>query len=195
MSTEKRSKVWGNGRSDIGYVVVVAVVIWLLMNVRCSSPTSTEEDCIGLHWDEFAHTTWYIEDGDGLALERWRFYADSLVADIDHFKFENGQRVVTSRSRQLAKVYTKDMMYDYWVDGKIIKHRATELQWKTMWPSLIDPQIWTAVFDWSVYQFWCIEWSTTRTACVGNVPYCYQIQTDVPFELTYNKGWIYDEMK
>ena len=170
----------------------IALLAGLLSS--CSSPTSVEDDVTGLHWDEFAHTTWYIEEGNKLALERWKFYADSLVADIDHFTIIEGRRVVTSRSRMLARVYTKDMNYESWVDGSIRVYRATELQWKTMWPSLTDPQIWTPVFDWSVYQFWCIVWSTTRTACVGDVPYCYQIAIEKPFELIYPDGWVYDEM-
>jgi len=175
---------------------ILIIIIYVLCSlIQCSSCSTTDSNRIGLNWEEFAYTTWYIEDGDGLALERWRFYPDSLVADIDHFRIENGQRIVTGRSRQKAFVFEKNMTYEYWVDNKINTYNATELQWKTMWPSLTNPQDWAIVYDWSVYQLWCIEWSSGRTACVGDVPYCYLLQIDVPFNLTYNQGWIYDEMR
>lgn len=174
-------------------LLIISIILSVILG--CTSPVDPDKDVVGCYWKEIVGTTWYIVEGNKLGLERWVFYNDSVVADIDEFTIQNGERVVTNRKRMIAKVHTKDMHYDHYVTSNSTKvFRSTELQWKTMWPSLGDPNVWAYVFDWSVYQMWCIEWMATGTACIGDVPNCYLVTVDKPFKLTYGEGWLYDEL-
>jgi hypothetical protein len=184
---------------DLVFVAVLWLMI-LLVNLfcaSCSSPTSTKE-VIGESWNSVTGTKWYIMESDSLACERFTFYTDSVVVDIDHFShransiFDSMQ--VQYRERHVGTVYTKDKDIDYDRDGKIKTYRTTELQWKRYSQSLTDPTHWTPVYDWSVYQMWCIEYKLQGLMCFGDAPNCYEMTIVRPVKLTYVDGWLFDEL-
>ena len=164
----------------------------------CDNSTNNELEHTGEEWESMVGTTWYILEGNGLALERWQFYSDSVVVDIDHFnKYNTGitdSLVVYSREKHVARVWTKDIVIDYetHIGTKILL--CTELQWKRMVPGAINPYEWTPVYDWSVYQMWSIEWRLHGIACIGDAPNCYEMTIDKPIQPKYMEGWLYDRM-
>ena len=149
----------------------------------------------GIPWDTLNGTTWYIMESNERAVERWRFYSDSLVVDIEHFNMVNNIGVVHYREKHIGKVYFKDkeqvVTDNYYQPDTML---CTELQWKRMAPSMVDATIWTPVYDWSVYQWWWIESVNDSVALVGDAPYSYEIYKDNPVNLFYYDGWIYDRL-
>jgi len=181
--------------SKVAFASLLLALLFCFSFLSCSS-TAPEDKAVGEKWNSMAGTTWYILQGNGTALERWRFYEDSIVGDIDHFeKYSRDSCVVTYRERMKGKVYTKDDIQEFIIGGELRTYRVTELQWKRMTPSLTDPLIWTPVYDWSDYQWWSVEWRTEHTACAGDAPNCYEIQDELPVRLIYKAGWIYDKMQ
>jgi hypothetical protein len=182
-------------KSNMPFMSLLLALLLCLSFLSCSSSTAQEDDYIGENWNSMNGKIWYIIQSSGTALERWKFYTDSLVCDIDHFKkYSKDSCVVTYRERMKAKVYTKDDVQDYIVGGELRRYKVSELQWKRMTPSLTNPLIWTAVYDWSEYQWWLIERISEHTACVGDAPNCYELQDEKPVRLIYGGGWIYDEL-
>ncbi len=180
------------------------VMNYISLTLFCAflfSCSPTEPDAIGEHWDILAGTVWYNMDGNGMALNRWTFYEDSLIVETDEFYLRDyaGWKAyeVRNRRRMWAGVSHKDKVLDGLVDycyKPIGTYRCTELQWKRQWPALTGGGDWAFVYDWSVYQWWHIEYVTDTMICFGDTPNCYELTKRKPIELIYRDGFMYDKL-
>lgn len=181
--------------------VVLNIVIWTVLIVsiffvfiQCS-PTSPQQDW-GLPWDELIGTTWYVLDGDGTALNEFRFYEDSVVVVIDHFAYSSyslwDSMQVQHRTVHIGKVMRKDEITEYDSDGFKLDgmYLATELQWKRYAPGMYNPCIWTPVYDWSVYQWWYIYSISDSVLEFGDAPYYYKLTKEKPVKVKYPDGFV-----
>lgn len=175
-------------------VYLLPLFFMLLLVFSCSNPVEPD-NATGEYWDSMAGTTWYILTGSKDAMERWKFYRDSVVVDIDHFS-PGGNTFLDSmeahyRERHIGKVCTKDAEIEYWINSEARIFRCTELQWKRYTPSM---GTWTPVYSWSVYQMWCIEYVLEGLACIGDAPNCFEFSRVPLVQIKYPEGWAYDTM-
>lgn len=175
-------------------LLILSFVIFFLSSCGLYEPNPVP----GLPWSTLTGTTWYVMEDNGLAVERFTFYADSVIVDIDHFtvlSYTDSIGQVTYRERHKGTVYTKDK--EKYVQDNHYSNPdtllCTEIQWKRQGPAITDPQDWTSVYDWSVYQWWWIESVNDSVATFGDAPYSYDFLKKNPVKMVYGEGWIYDQ--
>lgn len=172
--------------------IILFYIIVLLLFINCSPTSNDQSYDWGIPWDEIDGTKWYVLDGNGRAINEFRFYKDSVVVVVDHFsERSNDTGFVQERIIHLGKVMDKDRIISQ-IDNEKLDgvYQATDLQWKKYVPGRYDPCTWTPLYSYSTYQWWYIYDIKEDTLQVGNAPYYYTLTKTPPITVIYPEGFV-----